>query len=171
MTNSHPPRDYELMDTRLPTQDHKRKTPRETNARATSNRPRRRRTRQHSTGSRMHHKRPARAQSFANITKSKPPRGESQGGVRTEIIESRVLAGPPTRPKRRLSDARTKANRSQSPAKGANRRGKGLHSHCKSSRKLLPERLPVVTTLVSRSICSKSPALANASLLATGLSS
>jgi len=150
--------DCEAIDTRLPVRDRTRETPRETNGRASNNRPRLQRRSRQLTGSRLKHKKTAYAQRLSNLTKSKPKGREIQGGVRTEITDLSPVAGSSTGPNRRLSDAITKANRSQSAGKGSHRRGESLHFHCKSSRKLVPARLPAVTTLVSRSICSKSRA-------------
>src|ERR1700739_885528 len=103
--------DCQLINTRLPAQDQARGTPRETSGRASS-RPRPQRACRHATVRRLQHKKPARAEGLANITKSKPKRSEIQGGVRTEISELPLLAGSPTRPNRRLSDPIAKANRS-----------------------------------------------------------
>ena len=105
--------DCQLINTRLPDQDQARGMPRETNGRVISSRPRLKRACRHATVRRLQHKKPTHAEGLANITKPKPKRSEIQGGVRTEITELPLLAGSPTRPNRRLSDAITKANRSQ----------------------------------------------------------
>lgn len=85
--------------------------------------------------------------------------------VKSENTERAPFTDAPAKPNRWHSEGKPNATRSQWEGKKID------SSHVRSSRKWVPPRLRAVITLVSRSICSKSLAFANATLFPTGLSS